>query len=1200
MAKTPRKPGQVSSSEISEFNTAPNPKATGQQNLERAMREAQQQAAPKPAQPSTSTAAAPKPETTPAAPTEPQAPPKSDKKEPGAFSSAASAVGSAFFDAAFPGLAKFRKSPTDTSAAGSKDNDAGGGMSRGINEVKYSVNRVAEQVGIGNQLLNTMVSHQMETNNLLAQILKKGGMGGGQEKNKSLLESVADAVGTAAEYGGTAKSVGKSLVSGAKTVGRGALNVGRSGLTALGGGSALTGGVIAGGGLAAHYLDKDENAAGNSSVGSWVNENIPGAAGVDDWMHKATGGWVGTSMEDPRYSWNKKDAEKKKGQTWIGKKFEDMTDFSRGTSGTLEGQNIDKRVREIMKEKGVDYNKAQDMARAEISGKDRTAFTAGTIQLSSQRNMEMKSYSRDKDYSKATETPTYDAMGNYTGPDIKTEYEKAGRSAESVNKSGTVQKKVDPTFGSEFLGSLLSKEGLQTGSFMGTQHKQKQFTGKDGEEENSMELDDILGIRTSGGIFGADTYDVHYKQRSLKVSKSEYMRMQQYIADNEPERAMALFNEIEARQNKSGSGVSEAVKEAINRKPEKLPVSGAGEPAPPSSGGEATPPSGGVGGATATGGGGGGGMPMPSVDAMGNVTGPSAAPAPSAAGGGPAGGGAGGAGVTPPMTGGAGAPDKTGENGKIPDSMLAPVGIGGHKAQPAAASAFKSMREAAKNDKVDLGITDSYRSYAAQVDVKRRKPSLAATPGKSNHGWGLAFDMSFGSNTRSPGYQWMTANASKFGFKGPLQRPNEPWHWEYVGGGAGAAAAGMEASKSSNESGSSGSSAKGGAGEGSAPAAAAGSATGNAGGSNAAGGGTGGGQGGGGGAGGPGGGGGGTAGGMESGSGSAQGGEKVSGGAGIGSGLAAVGLKEGSTTSTNQNKELFQKAMNDSKIQDPQMRAAMAAVAEGESGFKMGAEKSYAGTSNDRIRSIFKSKTNRMNDAELTELKKNPEKFFNHVYGGQLGNAKDEGYKFRGRGFIQLTGKGNYEKYGKMAGVDLVKNPELLDDPAIAARVSVEYMKDRTKKGGGDIYDRVARGVGNPVASTEAVKRQAYARNTQSGTFAPGREANLEGIQMAQAEPTNKAALSGNEQKTLAAQMQPAAPAGGARLDAASRKDAVDERSSRQAIAQNQSSDSSGSKSGSPSKGKEDIDAGSPGNVEPPSSRARFAELYEMGSTFAG
>jgi putative chitinase len=214
--------------------------------------------------------------------------------------------------------------------------------------------------------------------------------------------------------------------------------------------------------------------------------------------------------------------------------------------------------------------------------------------------------------------------------------------------------------------------------------------------------------------------------------------------------------------------------------------------ATPSGGSVATP--GAEGGGAATGGSPtpAGGSPagggMPGVDQMGSVTGaPGAAP-----GGAPSGGAAGGPpALAPPGSGGpavegagTAAGDKTGQNGMLSPDRLASVGIGSHKAQPVAADAFKAMKAAATNDKVDLGITDSYRSYAAQVDVKRRKPGLAATPGKSNHGWGLAFDMSFGSNQKSPGYQWMVQNASKFGFKGPLQKPFEPWHWEYVGGGS--------------------------------------------------------------------------------------------------------------------------------------------------------------------------------------------------------------------------------------------------------------------------------------------------------------------------------------------------------------------------------------------------------------------------------
>ena len=56
------------------------------------------------------------------------------------------------------------------------------------------------------------------------------------------------------------------------------------------------------------------------------------------------------------------------------------------------------------------------------------------------------------------------------------------------------------------------------------------------------------------------------------------------------------------------------------------------------------------------------------------------------------------------------------------------------------------------------------------------------------------------------------------------------------------------------------------------------------------------------------------------------------------------------------------------------------------------------------------------------------------VYGGRLGNAKDEGYKYRGRGIIQLTGKNNYEYYGKKINIDLVNNPNLAKEPDTAER----------------------------------------------------------------------------------------------------------------------------------------------------------------------
>ena len=60
---------------------------------------------------------------------------------------------------------------------------------------------------------------------------------------------------------------------------------------------------------------------------------------------------------------------------------------------------------------------------------------------------------------------------------------------------------------------------------------------------------------------------------------------------------------------------------------------------------------------------------------------------------------------------------------------------------------------------------------------------------------------------------------------------------------------------------------------------------------------------------------------------------------------------------------------------------------------------------------------------------KNPEKIGSRVYASRNGNgdeASKEGYKFRGRGYIQLTGKSNYVAFTKFIGEDCVTNPELV------------------------------------------------------------------------------------------------------------------------------------------------------------------------------
>lgn len=61
-----------------------------------------------------------------------------------------------------------------------------------------------------------------------------------------------------------------------------------------------------------------------------------------------------------------------------------------------------------------------------------------------------------------------------------------------------------------------------------------------------------------------------------------------------------------------------------------------------------------------------------------------------------------------------------------------------------------------------------------------------------------------------------------------------------------------------------------------------------------------------------------------------------------------------------------------------------------------------------------------------------------------LGNTKPgDGAKYKGRGYMQITGKWNYEQAGKALGLDLVNHPELLEKPEYAAKAAVWYWKTR-------------------------------------------------------------------------------------------------------------------------------------------------------------
>ena len=68
-------------------------------------------------------------------------------------------------------------------------------------------------------------------------------------------------------------------------------------------------------------------------------------------------------------------------------------------------------------------------------------------------------------------------------------------------------------------------------------------------------------------------------------------------------------------------------------------------------------------------------------------------------------------------------------------------------------------------------------------------------------------------------------------------------------------------------------------------------------------------------------------------------------------------------------------------------------------------------------------------EAKAKEYERKPEKIANLVYGGRMGNgpeASGDGFKYRGRGYIQLTGKDNYSAFDKVVTEDVVAKPDLV------------------------------------------------------------------------------------------------------------------------------------------------------------------------------
>jgi predicted chitinase len=149
------------------------------------------------------------------------------------------------------------------------------------------------------------------------------------------------------------------------------------------------------------------------------------------------------------------------------------------------------------------------------------------------------------------------------------------------------------------------------------------------------------------------------------------------------------------------------------------------------------------------------------------------------------------------------------------------------------------------------------------------------------------------------------------------------------------------------------------------------------------------------------------------------------------------------TDEQRKNIALMDASLTKYGLTNKYLRAGILSIVSKESAFVPKNEISYKNTSASRIRNLFSSRVSGLTDAQIDAIKKDDVKFFNTIYGGEwgkrLGNTQpNDGFNYRGRGFNQLTGRGNYAKYKELG---ILENPDLLNNPKIASEVLALYFK---------------------------------------------------------------------------------------------------------------------------------------------------------------
>ncbi len=127
------------------------------------------------------------------------------------------------------------------------------------------------------------------------------------------------------------------------------------------------------------------------------------------------------------------------------------------------------------------------------------------------------------------------------------------------------------------------------------------------------------------------------------------------------------------------------------------------------------------------------------------------------------------------------------------------------------------------------------------------------------------------------------------------------------------------------------------------------------------------------------------------------------------------------------------------------------------------------------IRDAWKSRASKHSDEWIRKnLLRNPVALGTWAYGGRMGNgeANDDGYRYRGGGIMQTTGRDAYRRMGEIAGVDLENNPELIEQPLISLKAACAEWKSLKANEFADSNDikKISRGInrGDPNSSKKA------------------------------------------------------------------------------------------------------------------------------------